>query len=312
MTRLRLCLLALGISALVFAPSAHAVVGGKPVPEGKYPYVAYIEIDQIALCTGTLVAPTWIVSAGHCASLTGDTGQGVPIAQPPQAFEVSLGTSKAQAFPDIPGNGPGVHPTVKSVTVNPNYNFLLNGSGYDVSLIELSAPVSLPDIKVAGKGEEVLWKPGTMATIAGFGSTNEDGDLPDTMQEAQVPIVTDAYAANAYPDTFESKTQIGAGFDKGGVDTCQGDSGGPLMVPGPNGVFRLAGDTSYGNGCAEPHFPGIYGRVADTTLREWIRSVAPEAVAPDAATTTAKKKKAKKKAARKGTARAHARHATLR
>src|SRR3954454_13433171 len=310
MKRLRACLLALGMSALVFAPSAHAVVGGKPVPEGKYPYVAYIEIDQMALCTGTLVAPTWIVSAGHCSSLTGATGEGVPIAQPPQAFEVSLGTSKAQAFPDIPGNGPGVHPAVKSVTVNPDYNFLLNGSGYDVSLIELTAPVNLPNVKVAGKGEEALWKPGTMATIAGFGATCEDCDLPPTMREAQVPITTDAYAANAYPDSFENKTQIGAGFPKGGVDTCGGDSGGPLMVPGPNGVFRLAGDTSYGQGCAEPGFPGIYGRVADTTLRTWIKSVAPEAVAPDATTTTPSKKK--KKAPRRRASRAHARHATLR
>jgi len=297
---MRLLLLALMTSALVTAPSAHAVVGGHAAPAGKYPYVAYIEIDQAFLCTGTLVAPTWIVSAGHCSSITGAAGAGIPIAQPPQLFEVSLGTNQAQTDL-IPGEGPGVHPTVKSVTVNPDYNFLLNGSGYDVSLIELNEPVNLPNIKVAGKGEEALWKPGTLATIAGFGVTEEDGDLPDKLQEAQVPIVTDAYAANAYPDEFENKTQIGAGFDKGGVDTCQGDSGGPLMVPGPNGVMRLVGDTSYGDGCAQPHKPGIYGRVADTTLRTWIKSVAPEAVAPDAAATTTKKKgkkPAKKKAKR--------------
>ena len=84
------------MSALVFAPSAHAVVGGKPVPEGKYPFVAYVEIDQAFLCTGTLVAPTWIVSAGHCSSITGAAEEGTPIAQPPQAFDISVGTSKAQ------------------------------------------------------------------------------------------------------------------------------------------------------------------------------------------------------------------------
>ena len=41
--------------------------------------------------------------------------------------------------------------------------------------------------------------------------------------------------------------------------------------------MRLVGDTSYGAGCAEPGFPGVYGRLADTTLREWIRSIAPNA-----------------------------------
>jgi len=172
--------------------------------------------------------------------------------------------------------------------------------------------VNLPNIKVAGKGEEGSWKPGTMATIAGFGTTCEDCDLPPTMREAQVPIVADSVAAAAYPDTFENKTQIGAGFPNGGVDTCQGDSGGPLMVTNAAGVLRLVGDTSYGQGCAEKGFPGIYGRVADTELRTWIASVAPEAVAPNATTTTAKKKKAHKKTTHKRTTRARARHAALR
>ena len=299
------------MSALVFAPSAHAVVGGKPVPEGKYPYVAYIEVDGGFVCSGTLIAPRWVMSAGHCSSITGPTEQGTPIPTLPQLIQVSLGTSKAQPFPELPGDGPGIHPQVANVYVEPDYNFATHGSGYDVSLIELTEDVNLPTVKVAGKGEEALWKPGTMATIAGFGATCEDCDLPPTMREAQVPITTDAYAQNAYPDSFENKTQIGAGFPKGGVDTCGGDSGGPLMVPGPNGVFRLAGDTSYGQGCAEPGFPGIYGRVADTTLRTWIKSVAPEGVAPDAATTAATKKKARP-AKRKRAARAHARHARLR
>jgi secreted trypsin-like serine protease len=272
---------------LVPATAAHAVVGGHDAPAGKYPYVAYVEVAQSFLCTGTLVAPKWIVTAGHCSSLTSEYG--TPIGQPGQLIEVSLGTNKAQTDL-IPGQGPGVHPKVAAVHVNPNYNFLLNGSGYDVSLLELATPVSLSSVKVAGRGEESLWKAGTMATIAGFGTTSEGGSLPARLQEAQVPITTDAYAAGAYPSSFESKTQIVAGYPQGGVDTCQGDSGGPLLVPAAGGALRLAGDTSYGDGCARPGKPGIYGRVGDATLREWIRSIAPEAVAPNAAAPAAAKK----------------------
>jgi len=278
--RLRLLLLVLAASLIPVA-GAQAVVGGHDAPAGKYPYVAYVEINQAFLCTGTLVAPRWILSAGHCSSITGATEEGIPIGWPGLSFDVSVGTNQAQTDP-IPGQGPGQHPTVDQVIVNPDYDFATNGSGYDVSLLHLAAPVSLPTLKIAAKGEESLWKPGTMATIAGFGTTSEDGDLPDKLQEARVPITTDAYALRAYPDSFENKTQIGAGFKKGGVDTCQGDSGGPLIVPGRNGVLRLAGDTSYGQGCAEPGFPGIYGRLGAPTLREWVSSVAPEAVAPPA------------------------------
>ena len=276
MTRLRFCLLTLALF-LVPASSANAVVGGKNVPAGKYPYVAEIDIDHAFLCTGTLVSPTFVVSAGHCSSITGATGAGIPIAQPGALITVYLGSNKA---------GQGQQFAVKNVTVNPNYNFLLNGSGYDVSLLELATPAPFPTVKVAGKGEEADWAAGTMATIAGWGTTSEGGDLPDTMQEAQVPIVADSVAAAAYSE-FENKTQIGAGYPQGGTDTCQGDSGGPLLVPdAASGALRLAGDTSYGEGCAEPGFPGIYGRLGDTTLREWIRSVAPDAVAPDAGTTS--------------------------
>ena len=57
---------------------------------------------------------------------------------------------------------------------------------------------------------------------------------------------------------------------QGGVDTCQGDSGGP-MFGSAAGVRRVVGATSFGEGCARPGKPGVYARVGDTTLREWIR-----------------------------------------
>ena len=44
------------------------------------------------------------------------------------------------------------------------------------------------------------------------------------------------------------------------------------------GALKLVGVTSYGDGCARPGRYGIYARVADTTLREWIRGLAPAAV----------------------------------
>ena len=134
-------------------------------------------------------------------------------------------------------------------------------------------------MKVASAAERSLWTAGTLATIAGFGVTEADGEQPDVLQEARVPIVADEDAAEAYPylvegvdpvfGGFESETQVAAGFPQGGVDTCQGDSGGPLLVSAGT-AMRLVGDTSYGVGCAEPGFPGVYGRLADATLREWI------------------------------------------
>ncbi len=53
-------------------------------------------------------------------------------------------------------------------------------------------------------------------------------------------------------------------------DACQGDSGGPLVLDG-----RLLATVSWGKGCADPAFPGVYAEIAPvvTTLRAQIQQV---------------------------------------
>jgi secreted trypsin-like serine protease len=294
MSRIRVFLLALMMSA-AFAPNAHAVVGGNDASPGEYPYAAYVLIDFAFACTGTLVDPTHVITAGHCSSITG-AAVATPVGQPGQLVEVYLNSIKAHEFE-------GQQVPVKQVHVHPDYLFTNNPSGFpldpspnDVAILELAEPVNLPTVKIANASERSLWSAGTTATIAGFGDTGEG--FPDVLQEAQVPITTDAYAANAYGDRWEPTTMLAAGFPQGGVDTCQGDSGGPLLVPSSSG-FRLVGDTSWGEGCAEPGKPGVYGRIADDKLRTWIQSVAPDAISTSTAATTATKAKKSRKAKKK-------------
>jgi secreted trypsin-like serine protease len=62
---------------------------------------------------------------------------------------------------------------------------------------------------------------------------------------------------------------ICAGFDFGGKDTCQGDSGGPLTRKNSEGKYTvLTGITSFGIGCADPFFFGVYTRVSK--FRGWV------------------------------------------
>jgi secreted trypsin-like serine protease len=291
------------VATLVIACPAQAVVGGKPVPEGQFPYVANVQIMGAFGCSGTLVAPQWVLTAGHCGSATGSLSQGLvpsPVAWPASAYQVVLGT----VWTD--GHGGETH-NVSQVLVDSDY-IVTNGTGNDVTLMKLDEPTRIVPMRIAAVGERSSWRAGAMTTVAGFGTTSEKAHSPpDRMQFAQVPVTTDEYCAQAYPNglsevandgSFDPKTMVCAGYPQGGTDTCEGDSGGPLLASVGRG-FRLAAATSFGAGCAEAGKPGVYARLAEGPIRDWVKSVVPEAFAPEPTPAKPKKKRASRRCSRR-------------
>src|SRR5262245_35559530 len=129
--------------ALTASPSL-AIVGGHDAAAGAYPSVAEVHLGKSFLCTSTLIAPTWVMTAGHCGSLTGATGFGNPASWPAPLIDVYLGSNKA---------GQGTRAPVSQVIVEPDY---LATSGYDITLLKLSAPAAQAPTKVAGASEGAL------------------------------------------------------------------------------------------------------------------------------------------------------------
>jgi trypsin len=267
MTTLRRLTLALAVAGACLASTAApsmAIVGGSNAAAGEFPSVAEITFGQSFLCSGTLISPTYVLTAGHCGSVTGDA-VATPASWPAALIDVRIGSNQS---------GQGEQVPVAQAIVEPSY---LATSGYDVTLLKLSRPATEAPTKVAGSGEGALWTPATSEQIVGWGTTSENGDLPSTLQKAAVPIVTDASCSGAYSD-FDAATMVCAGYPQGGTDTCQGDSGGPMFGHTTLGELKVVGATSFGEGCARPNKPGVYARVADTALREWIRSQTPAGV----------------------------------
>jgi secreted trypsin-like serine protease len=269
--------LAVSVSAAALlgaaASPSSAVVGGSDASPGEYPSVAEITFGPF-LCTGTLVTPNWVLTAGHCSDITAGTVAS-PASWPPQLINARIG-----GVTQTDGEQRGVSRVVK----HPDY---LLTNGYDVSLLQLSSPSSMTPTQVASAGERAIWNPGTLETIVGWGVTEEGGDTPDRLQEAQVPITTDAYCSGAYDSSFDPVTMVCAGFPEGGVDTCQGDSGGPMFGRTSTGALRVVGATSWGDGCARPGKPGVYARVAGDELRPWIASTTGSGVAGGGAASAA-------------------------
>jgi len=60
----------------------------------------------------------------------------------------------------------------------------------------------------------------------------------------------------------------GNGWPDGGIDACYGDSGGPLVCLDDNNEPIVVGLTSWGFGCAQENFPGVWASIADNL--DWI------------------------------------------
>ena len=106
---------------------------------------------------------------------------------------------------------------------------------------------------------------GSLAVVSGWGTLHYgDTDLPSQLQAVEVYITSRVECNSAYA-VYGGITDrmICAAVPGGGKDACQGDSGGPLVV---NGV--LVGIVSWGAGCADARYPGVYSDVA--TLRSFV------------------------------------------
>jgi secreted trypsin-like serine protease len=94
------------------------------------------------------------------------------------------------------------------------------------------------------------------------------------MQEARVPITSRAECRTAYATaglTIDA-TMLCAG--RTNLDSCQGDSGGPLFfkAAGSPGYIQV-GITSWGIGCGATGFPGVYTRLSNRGVGNFILSV---------------------------------------
>jgi secreted trypsin-like serine protease len=55
------------VSASAGVPVQAFVVGGSSVPKGKSPWQALLQLDEIFYCGGSIITPTCILTAAHCA-----------------------------------------------------------------------------------------------------------------------------------------------------------------------------------------------------------------------------------------------------
>ncbi len=224
------------------------IVGGLESSPDAWPWMASLQRGA-HFCGASLVAPDALVTAAHCVE-----------GNAPRELRVVLGRS------DLSTSAGKSH-QVAEIIVHPEYDPFSNDA--DVAILMLTTPSDLEPLPILQASDEALAAPDTLATVIGWGVTQESGSSPDRLREVRVPIVSNEVAnrPGSYAGAVTPR-MLAAGLAAGGKDSCQGDSGGPLMVSDAEGRSYLAGIVSWGDGCARPNKYGIYTRVS--SVANWI------------------------------------------
>ncbi|HCM1069342.1 serine protease [Vibrio parahaemolyticus] len=235
------------------------IIGGEPANTSDWKFIASLvrkgQPTSIGhFCGGSFLGGKYVLTAAHCVEGLNADDLDIVLGLYDQNRE-----SQAQR---IAVNNIYSHTAYNSHTTNNDIALIELEHSVDSATIDLATPEVLDSVRVGDK-----------LHVAGWGNTSTtDRVYPTVLQQVDLEYVDRATCQNLSGNYSNvSDDGICAGYYWGGKDSCQGDSGGPLIAD-DNGINKLLGVVSWGDGCAQPNAYGVYANVAHFQHNGWIDS----------------------------------------
>lgn len=233
------------------------VVGGEDAKPHSAPWIVTMQwgaVNTTHRCGGSIIAPNWVVTAGHCLLGVADTG----------IFVVIAGLHKLN-FPESTQQRRDI---IRSKTwIHERYTGGV--APYDIALIRVEprfeynsyvGSIALPAYGERHTGDVRLHGWGSI-------STTNWPILPDVLQTVVKPIISLEECADAFGPSPLHETNVCTGPLSGGVSACSGDSGGPITQDGA--VIGIASWTVIP--CGQANAPTVYTAVS--SFIDWIKNI---------------------------------------